>query len=121
MIGRLIKKLTPLQVKAKIYAVRAKEFANIDGIITMPPMSLCGGSDERNFLRFSLNFFANECNQKLYGWGHPDLIFLCRGVSVNLFVDCTFKMVPVGKFKLGFITICLLINKFINILYIKFN
>jgi hypothetical protein len=95
--GRPVTRLSREQIRSKIYAVRAKEFSNLDGIVTQPPMSLCGGADERNFIRFSLNFFSNDAQQKLIGWGHPDLIWLCRSGPVNLFVDCTFKMVPIGK------------------------
>jgi hypothetical protein len=34
--------------------------------------------------------------EKIIGWGHPDLIFLTKYGPVNLFADCTFKVVPKG-------------------------
>jgi hypothetical protein len=55
--SRPVLRLSREQIRNKIYNVRAKEFSNLDGIVTQPPMSLCGGADERNFIRFSLNWF----------------------------------------------------------------
>ncbi len=55
------------QIRSKIYAVRTKEFSNSDRIVTQPPMSLCGGADERNFIRFSLKFFRMMHNKNLSG------------------------------------------------------
>jgi hypothetical protein len=34
--------------------------------------------------------------QHMIGWGHPSLIFHLKNGDVNLFVDCTFSVVPYG-------------------------
>jgi hypothetical protein len=34
--------------------------------------------------------------QKFIGWGHPDLMFQLRNGPLNIFVDCTFSVVPKG-------------------------
>ena len=34
--------------------------------------------------------------QKFIGWGHPELAFHLRTGPLNIFVDCTFNVVPKG-------------------------
>lgn len=48
------------------------------------------------FLQFALTVNIDGELQTILGWGHPQLINLLKNGKVNLFVDCTFKVVPKG-------------------------
>jgi len=48
------------------------------------------------FLKWDLNVSIDDEMQRIIGWAHADLIFLTQGGPVNIFVDCTFRIVPKG-------------------------
>jgi hypothetical protein len=52
--------------------------------------------DERNFLQFNIDVIIEEKMQTIIGWAHPELIFLVKGGPTNIFIDCTFRVVPHG-------------------------
>ena len=56
---------------------------------------------------------------KLVGWGYPELIFLTKSGPVNIFIDYTFKIVPVGFTQLTILMIyCHATKLYLPILYI---
>lgn len=87
--------LTADQLLSMVHRVRTKGFGDWEGIITSLPM--CNlVNDERLFLQ--ANAYINIDNElvKFLVWAHPDLILLCKNGKRNLFIDCTFRCVPVG-------------------------
>jgi hypothetical protein len=55
-----------------------------------------GNNDTRLFLLFNKKINVDGKLQHIIGWGHLDLIFECKHAAVNIFIDCTFKVVPMG-------------------------
>ena len=85
-----------LQIEQHTYRVRQKAFKDWESLIRSPPLVYAETNDIRSFLQFSLTSVIADELRTMVGWAHPDLIFLLKGAPVNLFVDCTFKMVPRG-------------------------
>ena len=83
------------QLRSMVYRTRTKEFGSWEGLINTFPLHSCLNS-EKKFLLFN-NYFTikDEC-YKFLGWGHPELRFECKHGDNNLFIDCTFKVVPFG-------------------------
>lgn len=77
---------------AFIYRCRHKSFSDWEGLITSPPLSLCG--DQRLFLQFNLTANIDNNLERIIGWAHPSLIFELRGRPQRLFIDCSFSMCP---------------------------
>jgi hypothetical protein len=89
-------KLTIPQMKSLVYRSKGAEFRDWENAVQNYPLSTCSFDDERLFLQFYLTVRIGTSLEKIIGWGHPDLIFLTKYGPVNLFVDCTFKVVPKG-------------------------
>lgn len=84
------------QIKSIVYHIRHIEWGSWEGIIKSSPYMFVSDVDHRMFLQFDL-YFNNPktCSaERMIGWAHPDLIFLLQGGPVNIFIDCTFKVVP---------------------------
>jgi hypothetical protein len=80
-----------------VYRIRQKEYADWDSQIqTFPLCFFDPEKDARLFLQFNLNVNIDNELQKVIGWAHPDLIFLTGHGRCNVFLDCTFKVVPKG-------------------------
>jgi hypothetical protein len=88
--------LTIPQMKSLVYRAKGSEFRDWENAIQNYPLSTCSSDDERLFLQFYLTVRIGNSLEKIIGWGHPDLIFLTKYGPVNLFTDCTFKVVPNG-------------------------
>lgn len=94
--GRLKTMLTIDQMKSIVYHIRHVEWGSWEGTIKSSPYMFVSDVDHRQFLQFDLYFHNQKTlsNERMIGWAHPDLIFLVQGGPVNIFIDCTFKVVP---------------------------
>ena len=48
----------------------------------------------RPFFLFDLTYRSSLDFQRMIGWAHPDLVTLASKGGLNLFIDCTFDVVP---------------------------
>jgi hypothetical protein len=60
------------------------------------PLCKCGIDNSKQFIQFYLFVNIEGVFQHMIGWAHPDLILLTQYGDNNLFVDCTYKVVPKG-------------------------
>jgi len=88
--------LTLNQMRPMVYRFRYREHGEWESIIISFPTAFCSEIDPRLFLQFNMTVNVDNELQKIIGWGHPDLIDKAKYRGVNLFVDCTFKIVPHG-------------------------
>jgi hypothetical protein len=63
-------------------------------IVSQPWCNVPGSSDQK-FLLFHNTVFIGSTYQHIVGWGHPGLRFDLKNGPVNVFLDCTFSVVPV--------------------------
>jgi hypothetical protein len=83
-----------------VYYERKKAHGDWEHTIMSPP--LCYADDSGAYIiLFNVNILIQDSSgkstmQNFIGWGHPDLIFHLGHGPLNLFFDCTFKVVPKG-------------------------
>jgi hypothetical protein len=95
--GKAFKGLDVHQMEQLVYRARHKEFRDWESQIESFPLCYFDpGKDHRFFLQFNMSVNVDNELQKIIGWAHPDLIFLTAHGACNLFLDCTFKVVPKG-------------------------
>lgn len=84
-------------LEGRVYAARSKEFGTWEALVRAYPLNSIVSSDARRFFKFQLVFEEEDGTYSmLLGWAHPQLLFLFRHGPVNLFIDCTFRVVPAG-------------------------
>ena len=95
------------QLKNMIYNIQSKQLGSWEGRIRSAPLMFVADKDPRMFLQFDVSFSTpGEIGlQRMLGWSHPDLEFLCKSGAVNAFIDGTFRVVPKGFFQLLMIMI----------------
>ena len=94
--GQIVKCLTRDQIRKLILKFRNEEFGNWRAVISSPPLCFSSDGDERLFLQFNHSLNVDDELVNFIGWANPDLIFLLRCIKSNLFIDCTFYIVPKG-------------------------
>ena len=96
--GQVIKSLSRDQIRKKIKRFRLEEFGNWQSvIISSPPLCLATDTDESIFLQFNMSINIDEEMVRFVGWANPNLIFMAQCLdTANIFIDCTFYIVPKG-------------------------
>jgi len=89
------------QLETMVYNERKKAFGNYETAIMSPPLCYTDNTSDTYLLLFNNNILITDKSnkqtmQKFIGWGHPDLAFHLRTGALNLFIDCTFSVVPKG-------------------------
>lgn len=90
--------LTINQLEKAVYAARSKEFGEWENIVRSFPLCLCSPTAvvPLHFFQFMLDVVVKGTIEKLVGWAHPKLLFWANAGAVQLFLDCSFYMVPLG-------------------------
>lgn len=88
--------LTIDDMRKLVYYVRNREHGEWEAEIASWPTANCSTTDERMFLQFNLTVNIEDKAEKIIGWGHPDLIEKAKYENLNVFIDCTFAVVPRG-------------------------
>jgi hypothetical protein len=96
ILGEAITALKVDQIQRLIYSARTKEFGDWERQIVCHPTASVSVDDTRPFLQFKLAVNIDNHLENLVGWGHPDLINLCKHGPCHLFCDATFRIVPTG-------------------------
>ena len=95
--NQITKSLSRDQIRRMIQRFRAEEFGNWQAVISAPPLSLASDSDERLFLQFNSSINIDDEMVRFVGWANPNLIFMAQCLDTcNLFIECTFYIVPKG-------------------------
>jgi hypothetical protein len=79
-----------------IKRARAIEFGGALDSLRSFPLNAVSITDKALFFQFSLHVSIKGHVQNIIGWGHPKLMFHLAAGPVQVFVDCTFKVVPLG-------------------------
>lgn len=90
----MLKVLQEHQLVAKVYSARQQTYSSWEALIVSYPLNSINLDDNKRFLKFKLQIEENGVYKYIVGWAHPALMFLFRHGAVNIFVDCTFKVVP---------------------------
>ena len=115
----LISVLNEEQMRGLVNRVRTNEFHDWESKISQAPLLFVSQVSEKPFLQFNALINIKGKMMKFVGWGHPELIFLTKSGPVNIFIDCTFKIVPVGFTQLMIVMIyCHATKLYLPILYI---
>ena len=99
--------MEPKSIQSYVNKFRAEQFGNWESSIRNPPLSTVSDSNTRDFFLFrtEANLPTSKKRTIILGWGHPDFVFECWGNCLNVFVDCTFKVVPIGFYQLMIVMI----------------
>jgi hypothetical protein len=98
--GHVYRGMTKAQVKARTRHIRNVHFGiDIHGRVEVPPLSRVKNST-LNFFQFHHVWTVSDSKkefmtERLIGWAHPSNIHLLRYASVSIFIDGTFRCVPV--------------------------
>jgi hypothetical protein len=96
--GVIRRGLTEEQVVSRVYRVRRKHYGgHMLGMIEVPPLSMVEDKN-LNFLQFHIsrpNEDPFKRPDRVIGWAHPELRSKMMYNSVSLFIDGTFRCVPV--------------------------
>ena len=90
------------QLQSAVYRSRTKGFSDWGSQIRQYPLAFCDPqqSNPKLFSRFMLDIVLDGKIVKIVGWAHPNLLFLLRDGRSPLFIDGTFRVVPVGFYQL---------------------
>ena len=91
--------LTDNQIKRRVHYIRRASHPDWEAEIK-GPLAFISPDDPTPFLQFFHTILIKNTYHTIIGWGHPALIKWAKSGPLNLFVDCTFRVVPVMFFQL---------------------
>ena len=95
-VNQIVKSLSRDQIRRMIIRFRSEEFGNWRAMISSPPLCFSSDQDQRLFLQFDFSLNIDDEMTNIIGWANPDLIYMVKCIKSNLFIDCTFYIVPKG-------------------------
>ncbi len=105
-LGKAFEYLTTSQMEKLVSNTRTKQIGDLKEIIWSSNLTFAADDDPRPLILFDNTVMIPDAKgiykrEQFIGWAHPDLIFeISEETGFNLYVDCTFKVVPIGFYQL---------------------